>query len=109
MHKHSLNPDYITVRCDFTADFLLGAFFDENTSQGPKKMLLVLITGTHYYDLLQLQVVPSLLEQECLETAVFMQYGAPLHTVQAVMILLLFHFKNFSDNLTYSFFGLESQ
>ncbi|GBM58922.1 hypothetical protein AVEN_80721-1 [Araneus ventricosus] len=87
---NSLHPDYITVCCGFTADFLLGSFFfEENTPHGPQRCS---IKGSRHYDLLQQQVIPALQERECLETTILIQDGVPLHVTLPEQALLRVHF-----------------
>ena len=43
--------------------------------------------GFRYYNLLQQYVIPALRQQQCLETTVFMQDGAPPHIARQVIEL----------------------
>ena len=81
---------YISVWCNFIANFILGRFsFEQNTSQGPQKCS---ITDSRYCNLFQKYVIPALRQRQCLETTVFLQDGAPSPIAQQVTALCRAHF-----------------
>lgn len=90
VHEQSLHSDYVTVWCDFTANFILGPFiFEESTPQGPKRCSCM---SAHYFKLLQQKVIPTLQERKCLETIDFMHDGATPHIGQLMKALPRAHF-----------------
>lgn len=95
-HVHQqipLHAPKVTVWCGFTSSFFIGPyFFEENTSSGPKTCS---VNGCRYAFMLQNFVIPSLQQRNCLDTAIFMQDGAPPHIALPVQALLR---RNFSDD-----------
>ena len=85
VHERSSHSDYITVWCGFKSDFILGRFFfEQNTSQSPKWCS---ITSSRYCNLFQKYIIPVLRQQQCSESTVFMQFGAPPHIAREMTAL----------------------
>lgn len=78
----------VTVWCGFTAAFILGPFFFEEScpASGWKTCT---VTAERYLTLLRNQVVPALQERHALPSVTFMQDGAPAHFAREVKAFLL--------------------
>lgn len=87
-----LHPAKVTVWCGFTASFIIGPyFFEETGALGP---VTVTVTGQRYACLLRNHVIPVLQQRGCVDGIIFMQDGAPPHIANPVKQLLRRHFGN---------------
>ncbi|GBN75379.1 hypothetical protein AVEN_8064-1 [Araneus ventricosus] len=87
-----LYPAKGTVWCGFTASFIIGPyFFEETGALGP---VTVTVTGQRYECLLRNHVIPTLQQRGCVDRIIFMQDGAPPHIANPVKQLLKRHFGN---------------
>lgn len=87
-----LHPAKVTVWCGFTASFMIGPyFFEETGALGP---VTVTVNGQRYESLLRNDVIPALQQRECVDSIIFMQDGAPPHIANRVKRLLRRHFGN---------------
>ncbi|GFX42303.1 uncharacterized protein TNCV_110231 [Trichonephila clavipes] len=72
-----LHSPKVTVWCGFTATFILGPFFfEETTRNGP---LTCTVTARRYKNMLENFVASQMLQHQCLDSITFMQDGAPPH------------------------------
>ncbi|GFU72870.1 uncharacterized protein TNCV_4909991 [Trichonephila clavipes] len=80
------------VWCGFTATFILGPFFfEETTRNGP---VTCTVTARRYKNMLDNFVAPQMLQHQCLDSITFMQDGAPPHIGLCVQQFLRQHFTN---------------
>ncbi|GFX12557.1 uncharacterized protein TNCV_3156781 [Trichonephila clavipes] len=87
-----LHSPKVTVWCGFTATFILGPFFfEETTRNGP---LTCTVTARRYKNMLENFVAPERLQHQCLDSINFMQDGAPPHIGLCVQQFLRQHFTN---------------
>lgn len=91
-HPVPLHPTKVTVWCGFTASFIIGPyFFEETGASGP---VTCTVTGKRYECLLRNHVIPALQQRGCVDEVIFMQDGAPPHIANPVKQLLKRHFGN---------------
>ncbi|GBL74765.1 hypothetical protein AVEN_243630-1 [Araneus ventricosus] len=86
---HSLK---VTVWRGFTAAFIVGPFFFEEI--GPSGPVTCTVNRTRYESLLRTQIIPALKQRGCVDSAIFLQDGAPPHIATPVKELLNLHFGN---------------
>ncbi|GBM66069.1 hypothetical protein AVEN_207164-1 [Araneus ventricosus] len=80
----------VAVWCGFTAAFIVGPFFFEET--GLSCPVTCTVNGASYESLLRNQPIPVLQLCGCVDSTLFKQYGAPPHIATAVKQLLNLHF-----------------
>ncbi|GFW84945.1 uncharacterized protein TNCV_682331 [Trichonephila clavipes] len=87
-----LHSPKVTVWCGFTATFVLGPFFfEETTCNGP---VTCTVTARRYKNMLENFVAPQMLQHQCLDSITFMQDGAPPHIGLCVQQFLRQHVSN---------------
>ncbi|GFU26599.1 uncharacterized protein TNCV_1837271 [Trichonephila clavipes] len=87
-----LHSPKVTVWCGFTATFILGPFFfEETTLNGP---VTYTVTARRYKNMLENFVAPQMLQHQCLDSITFMQDGAPPHIGLCFQQFLRQHFTN---------------
>ncbi|GFW84315.1 uncharacterized protein TNCV_1131841 [Trichonephila clavipes] len=87
-----LHSQKVTVWCGFTATFILGPlFFEETTRNGP---VTCTVTARRYKNMLENFEAPQMLQHQCLDSITFMQDGAPPHIGLCVQQFLRQHFTN---------------
>ncbi|GFW18470.1 uncharacterized protein TNCV_1184971 [Trichonephila clavipes] len=87
-----LHSPKVTVWCGFTATFILGPFFfEETTRNGP---VTCTVTARRYKNMLENFVAPQMLQNQCLDSITFTQDGAPPHIGLYVQQFLRQHFTN---------------
>ncbi|GFU40802.1 uncharacterized protein TNCV_2466321 [Trichonephila clavipes] len=87
-----LHSPKVTAWCGFTATFILGPFFfEETTRNGP---VTCTVTTRRYKNMLENFVAPQMLQHQCLDTITFMQDEAPPHIGLCVQQFLRQHFTN---------------
>ncbi|GFW41070.1 transposable element tc3 transposase [Trichonephila clavipes] len=85
-----LHSPKVTMRCWFSASFVLGLyFFEELVAEGP---VTCSITRQRYTSLLRNKIIPDLQACPCLPHIIFMQDGAPPHITRCVKDVLKHHF-----------------
>ncbi|GBN58893.1 hypothetical protein AVEN_84747-1 [Araneus ventricosus] len=85
-----LRPAKVTVWCGFTASFIMGPYFFEET--GALDPVTITVTGQRYECLLRNHVIPALQQLGYVDRIIFMQDGAPPHIANPVKQLLKRHF-----------------
>lgn len=87
-----LHSPKVTVWCGFTASFIIGPYFYEESRQsGP---VTCSVNADRYAAMLRNFVVPQLQQRGCLDSTTFMQDGAPPHIGRQVQRLLREHFSD---------------
>ncbi|GFX12675.1 uncharacterized protein TNCV_3157961 [Trichonephila clavipes] len=87
-----LHSPKVTVWCGFTATFLLGPFFFEETTHNDP--VTCTVTTRMYKNMLENFVAPQMLQHQCLDSITFMQDGAPPHIGLCEQQFLRQHFNN---------------
>ncbi|GFV38715.1 uncharacterized protein TNCV_4420831 [Trichonephila clavipes] len=87
-----LHSPKVTVWCGFTATFILGPFFFEETTRNGS--VTCTVTARRYKNMLENFVAPQMLQHQCLDSITFMQDGAPPHIGLCVQQFLWQHFTN---------------
>ncbi|GFV37059.1 uncharacterized protein TNCV_2382061 [Trichonephila clavipes] len=88
----SLHSPKVTVWCGFTATFILGpSFFEETTLNGP---VTCTVTARRYKNMLENFVASQMLQHQCLDSITFIQDGAPPHIGLYMQQFLWQHFTN---------------
>ncbi|GFX88480.1 uncharacterized protein TNCV_2279481 [Trichonephila clavipes] len=87
-----LHSPKVTVWCGFTATFILGPlFFEETTRNGP---VTCTVTARRYKNMLENFEAPQMLQHQCLDSITFMQDGALPQIGLCVQQFLRQHFTN---------------
>ncbi|GFV69200.1 uncharacterized protein TNCV_3861241 [Trichonephila clavipes] len=87
-----LHSPKVTVWCGFTATFILGPFFfEETTRNGP---VTCTVTARRYKNMFENFEAPQMLQHQCLDSITFMQDGAPPHIGLCMQQFLRQHFTN---------------
>ncbi|GFX07036.1 uncharacterized protein TNCV_1556391 [Trichonephila clavipes] len=87
-----LHSPKVTVWCGFTATFMLGPFFFEDTTcNGP---VTCTETARRCKNMLENFVAPQMLQHQCLDSITFMQDGAPPHIGLCVQQFFRQYFTN---------------
>ncbi|GFV43151.1 uncharacterized protein TNCV_1573971 [Trichonephila clavipes] len=87
-----LHSPKVTVWCGFTATFIFGPFFfEETTRNGP---VTCTVTARRCKNMLENFVAPQMLQHQCLDSITFMQDGAPPRMGLCVQQFLRQHFTN---------------
>ncbi|GFX54935.1 uncharacterized protein TNCV_3318521 [Trichonephila clavipes] len=87
-----LHSPKVTVWCGFTAAFIFGPFFfEETTRNGP---VTCTVAARRYKNMLENFVAPQMLQHQYLVSITFMQDGAPPHIGLCVQQFLRQHFTN---------------
>ena len=68
--------------CGFTASFLIGTYFFEET--GALGSVTVTVTGQRYECLLLKDFIPDFQQHGCVDRIIFMQESAPSHIANPV-------------------------
>ncbi|GBM77667.1 hypothetical protein AVEN_226053-1 [Araneus ventricosus] len=92
MQPLPLHSQKITVWCEFTAAFIVGAFVLEHI--GPSGPVTCVVNCTSYESLLQNQPIPALQQCGCADSTIFMQDVSPPRTAPPLNQLLNLHFGN---------------
>ncbi|GFX07860.1 uncharacterized protein TNCV_4161291 [Trichonephila clavipes] len=85
-----LHSPKVTVWCEFTATFILGPFFFEETTRNG--LVTCTVMARKYKNMLENFVAPQMLQHHCLDLITFMQDGSPPHNGLCVQQFLRQHF-----------------